>query len=66
MNTGCNEIMTSLENITNYLLYEEINYKIRKNDNASDASWWPDFGYPAKQNVNNEFERIPGFISCLK
>ena len=53
------------ENITNYLLYEEIKYKIIKKDNASDASWWRGFGYPTKQNVNNELERIPGFISCL-
>ena len=52
--------------ITNYLLYEKTKYKTIKNDNASNTSWWLGFAYPAKPNVNNEFERIPGFISCFR
>ena len=52
--------------ITNYLLYEKTKYKIIKNDNASDTSWWRAFAYPAELNVNKEFERIHGFISCFR
>ncbi|CAF4052179.1 unnamed protein product, partial [Rotaria sordida] len=30
------------------------------------VSWWRSFGYPAVLNEKDEFERIPGYISCLK
>ncbi|CAF0841728.1 unnamed protein product [Rotaria sordida] len=38
-------------------------------NNKSDktlAPWWRSFGYPAILNENNEFKRIPGFVSCIK
>ena len=47
------------------MLYEKTKCKIIKNDTASDT-WWRAFAYPAKLNVNKEFERIHGFISCFR
>ena len=55
----------SSEKTTNYLLPEKTNYIIKDNK-ASDASWCRSFDYPAKLNVDNEFDGIPGFISCFR
>ncbi len=55
----------SSEKIKYLLLYEKTKYKIIKNDHPSNACWWRAFGYPAQLNINNEFKRINGFISCF-
>ncbi|CAF3919288.1 unnamed protein product, partial [Rotaria sp. Silwood1] len=42
-------------------------FRILNNESTKPlASWWRSFGYPAVQKEKDEFERIPGYISCLK
>lgn len=49
------------------LQHEKHKFRILKNESPKPlASWWRTFGYPALLNEKNEFQRIPGFISCFK
>jgi hypothetical protein len=49
------------------LIKEKQKFRILKNESTKIiASWWRSFGYPAVLNEQDQFERIPGFISCLK
>jgi hypothetical protein len=49
------------------LKYEKQKYSILTNESVKSlASWWRSFGYPAILNEENEFQRIPGFVSCFK
>ncbi|CAF4039435.1 unnamed protein product [Rotaria sp. Silwood1] len=46
---------------------EKKKFRILNNESTKPlASWWRSFGYPAVQKEKDEFERIPGYISCLK
>lgn len=54
------------EAIKRCLLFQQSQYRIIANDSATAAEWWRAFGFPEKLNDKEEFERIPGFISCLK
>ncbi|CAF1434543.1 unnamed protein product [Rotaria sp. Silwood1] len=47
-------------------MFEKFKYKIIENPCPSKALWWRAFGFPARLNEDNQWERIEGFISCTK
>ena len=54
------------ERITRLLKTDSSNYKVIKNAQSSLFSvCWKFFGFPVKKShVKDEFEQIPGFVSC--
>jgi hypothetical protein len=65
--TGASASSCTSNQLQRLLKYEKQKYSILKNESVKPlASWWRSFGYPAVLNEKNEFQRIPGFISCLK
>ncbi|CAF3569995.1 unnamed protein product [Rotaria sp. Silwood1] len=54
------------EKVKRLLIFEKCKYKIIENTCPSKASWWRAFGFPARLNEHNQWERIEGFISCTK
>jgi hypothetical protein len=46
---------------------EKQKFRILNNESTRTlASWWRSFGYPAVLSEKDGFERIPGYVSCLK
>ncbi|CAF1358132.1 unnamed protein product [Adineta ricciae] len=62
---SANRMFFNSERIKNLLLNERQKYRVIENKTPSKAEWWRCFGFPAKLNNSNIFERIPGFISCF-
>ena len=61
-----NDIPLNSEKIKHLLKSETKTYKVIKNESSSGASWWNIFGFPAKLDENNEYQRISGYVSCFK
>ncbi|CAF4263490.1 unnamed protein product, partial [Rotaria magnacalcarata] len=53
-------------NIQRRLLFEPSQYQVIRNESQKGPLWWRAFGFPAKIDDKGEFQRIEGFISCLK
>ena len=48
------------------LVQDPKNCLVANDSSKPSALWWRSFEYVAIKNENDEFERINGFISCLK
>ena len=64
--SSSNDIPLSSEKIKHLLLSDQKTYKIIKNESSSGATWWNMFGFPAKLDESNEYQRIVGHVSCFK
>jgi hypothetical protein len=64
--SSSNEIPLNSEKIKHLLSSENKIYKVIKNESSSASAWWNIFGFPAKLDENNEFQRIFGYVSCFK
>ena len=57
----------TIDRLQRLLKHEKEKYSILTNDSVKTlAPWWRSFGFPAVRNEEDQFERIPGFISCFK
>jgi hypothetical protein len=65
--TGAGASSYTSDQLQRLLKYEKQKYSILTNESVKPlAPWWRSFGYPAVINEENQFQRIPGFISCFK
>jgi len=64
--SSSNEIPFNSEKIKHLLRSENKTYKVIKNESSSASTWWNIFGFPAKLDENNEYQRIFGYVSCFK
>ena len=57
----------SVDQIRFRLQNHKLNFKVIDNDTSTFKSkCWQIFGFPARKNETNEYQRIPGFVSCRK
>ena len=55
------------EKVKHLLRTENIEYTIIKKDSSTaSSSWWNGFGFPAKLDEDNIYQRIFGYVSCFK
>ncbi|CAF1294249.1 unnamed protein product [Rotaria sordida] len=55
------------EQLNHFLLRKNENFRLENNNSTKIlAPWWRAFGYITVKNKKKEFERINGFISCVK
>ncbi|CAF1080327.1 unnamed protein product [Adineta ricciae] len=64
--SSSSEFSLNSEKVKQLLRSDDKLYKVIKNESSSGATWWNTFGFPAKLDENNEYQRIFGHVSCFK
>jgi hypothetical protein len=64
--SSSDEIHLNSDKVKFLLQSEEKKYFVIKNQSSTAlSSWWKTFGFPAQLNENNQYQQIPGYVSCF-